>query len=195
VLSECIVLSCVLSTELRGSQRTVSYSCAAWRMQTLKIRTLWEVALCPRVTVPVVWQVSSSPVTALDTFKTSGTTHLGHSATNQRTWIMRNTSENHKSPWYLLIQSQIVPDFTKPRSSLPCSQQSARFSSPDSDYSRPKLSILFNVLTILLSTFMSSKFSVFSGFPTKYYTYFPSLPYLTVPVMKLLILHFSPVPR
>ena len=90
------VLCCVLFTVLRGSQPTVSYSTAVqrdtvWRMQTLRIPTFWEVALCHRVTVPVVWKVSSSPVTALDTFETSGSTHLGHSATYQRTWILRNT--------------------------------------------------------------------------------------------------------
>ena len=49
------------------------------------------------------------------------------------------------------------------------------------------------VLPILLSTLMSSKLSVSSDFPTKYYTYFPSPPYLTVPIMKLLILHLSTV--
>ena len=130
----CCRVFCLQSSGVNSAQcRTAVQPDTVWRMQTLRIRTFWEVALCRRVTVPVVWKASSSPVTALDTFKTSGTTHLGHSATYQRTWIMRNTSENHKSPWYLLIQSQIVPNFTKPHSSLPCSQQSARFSSLESD--------------------------------------------------------------
>lgn len=43
----------------------------------------------------------------------------------------KHCGENHKSPWHLLIQSKIVPNFVKP-SSLPYSQQSARFSFPES---------------------------------------------------------------
>jgi len=87
----CLVF-CLQCSEVHSPQcRTAVQRVTAWRMQTLRIPTFWEVALCRRVTVPVVWKASSSPVTALDIFETSGSTHLGYSATYPRTWILRNT--------------------------------------------------------------------------------------------------------
>jgi hypothetical protein len=88
----CCFVFCLQSSGFHSPQcRTAVQPDTVWRMQTLRIPTFWEVALCRRVTVPVVRKASGSPVTALDTFETLGTIHLRHSATYQRTWILRNT--------------------------------------------------------------------------------------------------------
>ena len=86
----CLVFS-VQSSGVHSQQcRTAVQPDTVWRMQTVRIPIFWEVALCRQVTVPVFWKASSSPLTALGTFETSGTTHLGHSVTYQRT-ILRNS--------------------------------------------------------------------------------------------------------
>ena len=88
----CVVVFCLQSSGVHSPQCRMAVQLdTVWRMQTLRIPTFWEVALCRWVTVPVFWKASSSPVTALDNLETSGTTHLRHSATYQRIWILRNT--------------------------------------------------------------------------------------------------------
>jgi hypothetical protein len=83
----CCLVFCLQSSGVHSPQcRTAVLLDTVWRMQTF-----WEVALCRRVRVPVLWMASSNPVTALDTFETSVTTHLRHSATFQRAWILTNT--------------------------------------------------------------------------------------------------------
>ena len=186
---------------------------SAWRIQKVRIRTFWEAALYRWRTLqpsrsvsssPVQaalyrWRtlqpslsVSSSPVQAPRTFETARTTHQPHSATCQRIWILRNTLVRTTNHADICLSSQKSVEFYEAWKFIAVFTTHLQLFL---FWARRIQSNLFNALTIFLSTVMSSKWSVSSGFPTRYYMYFSSPPYLTVPIMKLLITHFSPVPR